>query len=92
MNSSNVIIFYDLLYPNVSHDLEILKQHVWKKNDTFKYRIYTDEKEREATVKFLKNYYVPLEESSFIEVSKAKKMNMQKRIHMHNNRSRNRVP
>jgi hypothetical protein len=62
MNSSNVIIFYDILNSNVSHYLEILRQHVWKENDAFKDMIYTNEDEREATLNFLKNHYVSPEE------------------------------
>jgi hypothetical protein len=88
MNPSNVIISDDILNPNVSHDLEILRQHVWKENDVFKGRIYTDEEEREAALNFLKNRYVPPEEPFTEVVSKAKKKNMKKGIHVHNTRSR----
>jgi hypothetical protein len=92
MNSSNVIISNDILNPNVSHDLEILRQHVWKENDAFKDMIYTDEEEREAALNFLKNRSVPPEEPFTEVVSKAKKKNMQKGIHVHNTRNRGRFP
>ncbi|KAK2417435.1 hypothetical protein QL285_039734 [Trifolium repens] len=92
MNSSNVIISDAILNPNVSHDLEILRQHVWKENDAFKDKTYTDEEETEAALNFLKNRYVPPEEPFTEVVSKAKKKNMQKGMHLHNTRSRGRFP
>ncbi|PNX61301.1 hypothetical protein L195_g055791 [Trifolium pratense] len=92
MNSSNVIISDDTLNPNVSHDMEILRQHVWKENDAFKDMIYTDEEEREEALNFLKNRSVSSEEPFTDVVSKAKKKNMRKGILVHNTRSRGRVP
>ena len=71
--------------------LEVLRQHVWKENDAFKGRIYTDEEEREAALNFLKNRYVPPEEPFTEVVSKAKKKNMKKGIHVHNTRSRGQI-
>ncbi|WJX90063.1 hypothetical protein P8452_72000 [Trifolium repens] len=91
INSSNVIISDDILNPNVSHDLEILRQHDWKENDAFKDKTYTDEEEREAALNFLKNRYVPPEEP-FTEVVSKPKKNMQKGVHLHNTRSRGGFP
>jgi len=58
-----------VLNPNVVHGLEILRQHVWKGNDSriMGPRVYTDEEEIEATIRYLKNCSAIAEEP-FIQV------------------------
>jgi hypothetical protein len=90
--SSNVMVSNDVLNPNIAHDLEILRPYL-KGNDACASvpRVYTDEEEREAAINYLKNCSVA-EEEPFIEVSKTKKKNVQKRFQVHNTHSRGRPP
>jgi len=72
---SGVAISDEVLNPNVPHNLEILRQHVWKGNDSGSMgpRVYTDEEEREAAIRYLKNRSAATEEP-FTEVAKKKKL------------------
>ncbi|MCI90108.1 DUF4283 domain protein, partial [Trifolium medium] len=62
-----------------AHDLEILKQY-WEDKDPrdIGRRVYTNEEEREAAIKFLKNRATAIEEPFTDVVPKAKKKNLQK--------------
>jgi len=56
-------------------------------------QIYTNEEEREATINYLKNRSTAVMEELFTEVvSKARKKYKHKSFHIHNTRSRGRLP
>ena len=89
--SSSILMFTkDVLNSNIAHDLKILRPYL-KDNDASasEPRVYTDEKERETTINYLKNRSLAREEP-FIEVSKSKKEKVQKGFQVHNTRSKGR--
>jgi len=63
LGSSNVMVSKEVLNPNIAHDLEILRPYL-KGNDAFTSvpRVYTYEEEREASINYLKNRSVAVEE------------------------------
>jgi hypothetical protein len=81
----------EVLNPNVDHDLPIVKQYLEYKNAR-EQRVYTDEEEREAAIKFLKSRVAPGEDPFTVVVSKVKQKNMQKGFQVPNTRSRGRHP
>jgi len=91
---SNVTISDEILNPNVAHDLEILQQHLWKGNDSRNTgpRVYTDEEEREATIRYLKNRSAATKDPFIEVVSRATKKKKQKGFQVHDTRSKGRLP
>jgi len=77
-----VIVTKDVLNHNVTHDLKILRSY-WKGDDVSEPQVYTNEEERAATTNYFKNYYAA-REKHFVDVSKTKKKNVQKRFQVNN--------
>jgi len=88
---SRMTVSDEVLYPNIAHDMEILRQHVRKGIDVGNIMpLYTDEEERVATIYYLRNRSASME---FIEVvSKATKKKRQKGFQVHNTRSKRGLP
>ena len=66
----------------------------WNENDARDAgpRVYADEEEREATIRYLKNRYVVMEEPFTEVVSKLTKTKKHKSFQVHNTRSKSRLP
>jgi hypothetical protein len=88
--SSNIIASDVVMNPHIAHDLEILR--VWKDNEAgnIGHKTYTDEEENATAINYLKNRSAAIEEPFIEVVSKAKKKNSQRGIHVHNTCSRGR--
>lgn len=91
---SNEIVTNDNLNPNVAHDLEILRQYVWKGNEATYIgpRVYTDEEERATAINYPRNRAATTEEPFIEVVSKTGKKNLKKDFQIHNTCSNGRLP
>jgi hypothetical protein len=91
---SNDIVVDDNLNPKVAHDMEVLSQFVWKGNGVTNAgpRVYTDEEEIAVAVRYLRNRSATTEEPFTEVVSKATKKDLKKGFHVHNTRSRGKLP
>jgi hypothetical protein len=80
VTKSNEIVTDDNLNPRVAHNLEILRQYVWKGNEATYTgpQVYTDEEERAAAINYLRNRAATTEEPFTEVVSKAGKKNLKK--------------
>jgi len=90
----NEIVNDDKLNPNVAHGLEILRQYVWKENEDTNIgpRVYINEEERATATSYMRNCYDATNEPFTEVVSKTKKKNLKKGVHVHNTCSRDRLP
>jgi len=91
---SNNIVADDNLNPKVAHDMEVLRHYIRKGNGVTNAgpRVYTDEEEIAAAVRYMRNRSATTEEPFTKVVSKATKMNLKKGFHVHNTRSRGKLP
>lgn len=91
LDKSNVVGDNNL-NPRVAHDIEILRQYACKGDvANMRPRVYTDEEEREAAIKYLKNRFTATEEPFTEVVSKTTKKNL-KGFRVHNTRSKGKSP
>ena len=91
---SNDIVAYHNLNPKVAHDMEVLRPNVWKGNASTNTgpRVYTNEEEIAAAVNYMRNRSATTKEPFTKVVSKATKKNLKKGFHVHNTRSRGKLP
>ena len=91
---SNNIVVDDNLNPKVSHNMEVLRHYVRKGNGVTNAgpQVYAYEEEIAAAVRYLRNRSATTEKPFTEVVSKATKKNLKKGFHVHNTRSRGKLP